>query len=339
MEAQVQSIASSYLEDARPSGESGIRAKCPFCGSQRAFVISLNHGGWLCFSCGERGMLITLLRRLGVPRLQIDRALEEARTVPVLSERLQRKKAVQKTWSTLPEYILAAFEGTPDELLRAGFQKEVLAAHDVGIDKTRNRITFAIRDTDGKLAAISGRARDGRMIPRYKVYDAEPPSPTRGAGEFYGVVENYKPDNRRHLYGFDAVFPERFFKPNESQPPLVITEGYKSTLWLRQLGFQHTVGLQGSSLTPGQHQQLGKLRGPYYVMLDNEPGKAFPDKKGRCAAVDIARALRRSGQVFLCLYKEGRPVGTAPDDVRGADEINEMVTGSLTLGQLYASKG
>jgi len=340
MEAQIRRIASTYLEGVRPTGESGLRSKCPLCGSDRSFIISLHHGGWICWSCGERGALVTLLRQLGLSSTQVDRTVEALNLPPPLSKRLQRRKMLKQQHALLPEYILGAYEGTPEELVEGGFSAELLRKHDVGVDAKNHRITFPIRDTLGRLAGISGRARGDWQIPRYKVYDARPPDPerNRGPGELYGVVEGYVPDNRAHLYGFNDVYPERYFKPNEPQPPLVVTEGYKSTLWMRQLGFTHTVGLQGSSMTAAQERQLGRLRGPYYIMLDNEPGKAYPDRKRRCAAVDIARRLRRSGQVFLCIYPEEMPIGAAPDDIGSAEEAGQVLETAETIGQLRTRK-
>jgi hypothetical protein len=286
--------------------------------------------------------LVSLLRQIGLTAPQVDRIVEALDLPAPLPKKLQRRKMLKKRHALLPEYILGAYDHAPTDLVEAGFDLELLRKHDVGVDETHNRITFAIRDHLGRLAGVSGRARWDWQFPRYKVYDASPPDPARTppkpAGEFYGVVEDYLPDNRAHLYGFNDVYPERFFKPDEPQPPLIITEGYKSTLWLRQLGFTHAVGLQGSSMTSPQQRMLGRLRGPYYVLLDNEPGKAFPDKNRRCAAIDIARRLRQSGRVYLCLYPKEVPEGTAPDDIRSAETISQVLETAATLGQLRTRK-
>lgn len=337
MEAQINKLASTYLSNVRPTGDKNLRAQCPLCDSSRAFIISTRHGGWLCWSCGEKGSLVGLLKHVGLSRKQIDRAVGVLRIPPPISAKAQRRKQLREGWSVLPEYILAAYDHPPTDLLGSGFDEALLKRHDVGLDEKNNRITFALRDMLGRLVGISGRAREDWQIPRYKVYDASPPKPPpnpRKAGELYGVVEGYVPDNRKHLYGFHDVYPERFHRVEEQQPPLVISEGYKSTLWLRQLGFHHAVGLQGSSMTQQQRRHLGKLRGPYYIMLDNEPGKGFPDRKGRCAAVEIARHLRKSGQVYICLYPEEMPIGTAPDDVTEPEVLTTMVLEAKTLGQL-----
>ena len=339
MEAQVREIAFKYLNNVRELGEDNLRAECPFHDSRsatRSLAINVRTGVWLCFNekCGARGALVQLLRRLGMSGRQVDLFMEHLQLPPPVPEGVRKKAAINKVWDLLPEYILGAYEQCPLQLVDAGFSEELLQQNDVGYDALHDRITFAIRDYHGRLVAISGRACEDRVVPRYKVYDARPPDPELGrpAGELFGVVEKYVPDNRRHLYGFHSVYPERFFRPAAEWGPLVITEGYKSTLWLRQLGFTHSVGLQGSSLSAPQLRMLNKLRGPYYVMLDHEPGKSFPDKNGRCAAVQIAEQLKTSGKVLLCRYHPDTKIGTAPDDLQH-DTIDHMVKNAKTLGQ------
>ena len=342
MERQVQELAATYLIGAKPTGSDGLRATCPLCDSKRAFIISTKNGGWICFSCNESGSLTSFLYRVAkLTRKQVDRAMANLRLPPPVSHRTKAKQALREGWSLLPEYILGAYDHIPQSLVDDGFTEETLAAHDVGTDVVNKRITFAIRDYLGRLVGISGRATTDWQIPRYKVYDARPPNPASGrkAGELYGVVERYVPDNRKHLYGLNSVFPERFFKPEESPSPLVITEGYKSTLWLRQHGFRHAVGLQGSSLSEMQQRQLTRLRGPYFIMLDHEPGKGFPDRNGFCAAVRIARQLRRSGRALICLYDEERPLKTAPDDIKDPEELNHMIQTAKPIGHLMATRG
>jgi DNA primase len=250
----------------------------------------------------------------------VDRFIQKAKKRHVLSDKLQRKASVNEAWDVIPEYVLGAYQGIPENLLDAGFTEETLKIFEVGIDRTNDRVVFPIRDHLGRLVAISGRAASDRAFPKYKVYDGRPPDSQKSqrAGELYGVVEQeYKPNNRRHLYGIQRVYSERYHRwKDEDMPPLVITEGYKSTMWLHQLGFKHALGLQGSSLTLPQRRTLSRVRGPYYVMLDLEPGKQWPpDRNGRCSAIKIAKQLRQAGEVYLCRYPKNSPPNTQPDDL------------------------
>jgi hypothetical protein len=326
MDSQVRDLAERYLKNARPSGATDIRATCPFhTGSRstdRTFCISTRTGAWICFhaKCGASGSLVQLLKMLGMSGSLVDRFIQKAKKRHVLSDKLQRKATINEDWDTVPEYVLGAYGGVPENLLDAGFTEETLKLFEVGIDRTNDRVVFPIRDHIGRLVALSGRAASGSTFPKYKVYDARPPDSrtNQRAGELYGIVENgYQPNNRRHMYGIQLVYPERYHRwKDEDIQPLVITEGYKSTLWLHQCGFMHGLGLQGSSMTAAQQRSLSRVKGPYYIMLDFEPGKQWPpDKFGRCSAIKIAKQLRQAGEVYLCRYPENSPPGTQPDDL------------------------
>ncbi len=327
MAREVRDLVAKYLRNVRPSGRNNVRAECPFHSgpsAARSLYVHVSKGSWLCFSCKASGQLVHLLTRLGLSREQVESELKELQ-LPALIPRSQQLKAeLAREVVHLPEYVLGAYDTCPTKLLDAGFTEEILRAHDVGYDRVQDRITFPIRDYNGRLAAVSGRAYDDWVVPRYRVYERE----------FQEVAPGYVADNSAHLYGFSTVYAERFLTDlGQALPPLLVVEGYKGCLWLRQLGFQHTVALQGSYLTDPQERLLNKMRGPYYVMLDHEPGKALPDRNRRCAALWIAKRLRRYGVAFICSYKEGSPEGTSPDDLPDADTVATMINTAQTPGQ------
>lgn len=333
MGTRIEDLASSYLQNVKPTGSDNLRALCPLCSSNRSFIISTRHGAWHCFSCKEGGGVATLLAKLGMSRRAIDKWVSGLDLSPILSPRLRRKRLLDHKGSTLPEYILGAYESCPIQLLDAGFDMDLLFENDVGYDNENDRVTYAIRDYLGRLVAISGRATEDWRIPRYKVYDADPPDDLRKPGELYHIVAGYKPENRDHLYGFHQVYPQRFFDPDNVTLPLIVVEGFKGRLWLVQQGFSDTVALMGDFLSASQNRLLSKVRGPYYIMLDNEPGKTFPNDEGYCQAYKIASRLSRSGTTFICSYEESKPVGTSPDDLT-RQEIESMVRAAKTTPQL-----
>lgn len=346
MESQVRELARKYLRDTRETGASDLRATCPFCGHKRTFVISLDSGVWWCFACQDGGGLSKFLRQTGVDAnrvAQIVAKLGLNAVSPAVRKRQKAAEAATKTVTELPDYLLRAWKACPLSLLEAGFDEDVIEYHEVGYDAVHDRITFPIRDHRGRLVAVSGRACDNRTDPRYKVYDAKPPDrqANRPAGELYGIVEDYVPSNREYLYGIHDVYPGRYHDPSERDEPLILVEGYKACLWLRQQGFIHTLALQGYSLTEAQRRILQRLRGPYYILLDWEPGKQYPDTFGRCAAVKIAERLSRAGRVFIPMYPgfsdenphAEKPVGTSPDDL-AEREIGQLLRDAQTLVEL-----
>jgi DNA primase len=328
----VRDVATKHLQGIKPAGEGQLQSRCPFHNTKTGTPFSINtkNGMWICFSCGESGSFPKFLRKLGYTQEQVGRILSDTALDVGMPDPIRRRLDAKKTWKILPEYVLGAFDSCPNDLLTAGFTMETLREADVGYDSREDRITFGIRDYLGRLVAVSGRARQGWIEPKYKVYDSI----------FEPLFEDheYKPQNKLHVYGLDTFYPRRFYQAGGHQPPLIIVEGYKGTLWLRQQGFSDVGGLMGSTLSASQCKVLSRLTGPFYVLLDNEPGKAFPDDKGRCAAVRVALQLSAAGPAFVCQYPEGSPEGTSPDDLKDKDIINVILATAKTPAQLAVRK-
>jgi hypothetical protein len=337
MSSPVQLLAEQYLQNVKASGGGNFRAACPFHASSsasRSLYLWGSSGGWTCFGCDAGGSLPGLLYRLGLAREQVDKILQGVRYDTWRPETDRKKgRLVQDEWDVLPEFILGAWDWCPQRMLWWGFTEDTLQEFEIGFDKKRERITFPIRDHMGRLVGISGRAEPGGF-PRYKVYDANPPTGGKRAGEFYDVLDGkkYSPDNRMHLYGIHRFYGRRLLKPDDDHPPFIFVEGYKGALWMHQSGFDHVVSLQGSSMTQHQEKIAGRIRGTKYVLLDHEPGKSFPDENGRCAAYQITERLSRYGPALVCQYPQGTKVGTSPDDLN-QDGINEMVIRAMTTAQ------
>jgi len=337
MSSPVQLLAEQYLSNVKPSGRGNFRAACPFhtsTSARRSLYVWGSSGGWTCFGCGLGGSLPGLLYRLGLSREQIDKALQGVRYDTWRPDKDKKHgRLLPHEWDVLPEYILGAWDWCPQRMIWLGFTEEVLQEFGVGYDKIRERITFPIRDHMGRLVGVSGRAEPGGF-PRYKVYEATPPSGDKPAGELYAVLDGkkYTPDNRMHLYGMHRFYGTRLLKPDDDHPPLVLVEGYKGVLWMVQNGFDHTVSLQGSSLTQHQEVVVGMIRGTKYVLLDHEPGKSFPDPDGRCAAHRITERLSRYGKALVCQYPDGTKEGTSPDDL-DKEQLQGLIKSAKTTAQ------
>jgi hypothetical protein len=348
-----------YIENIQDAGDDHCRGTCP-CPrrSKRSFHFHKVTGYYGCWSCNDHGSLYKFLTDHDV---EVGRARDVTarirENVPSDVARLQRKQAAAVTRNdVLPEYALAEYHQCPVSLIKAGFDPLLLERYDVGFDVERSRITFGIRDKEGRLVGISGRTALVDGVPRYMVYDSRPEQPAepgkwrRPEGPLRKYAPDYVPNNKAHVYGAHTFCGRRSHKRTEGSLPIVITEGYKSTLWLRQLEFHLAVGLQGSMMTKEQEEVLLALGGPFVVLLDNEPGKQSPDPKAMrqraklllsrefreadkirsCDAVQIAQRLRRRGQSALIgQYPPGSPPGTAPDDLT-KDQILYAIENAIT---------
>jgi DNA primase len=346
------SIYEQFLDGIGESGDTHRRATCP-CPkrSKRSFHFNVDTGYYGCWSCGDHGSLYRFLTEQGVETGRARQMCQDVRASAPAPEADLRKKQIrrQAAIDELPDYILAAFHNCPTSLVDAGFDEGLIERYEIGFDKLRNRITFPIRDREGRLVGISGRTVILGVEPKYKVYDSRPPEGRRPPGELFGVEPQYVPHTKHHVYGLHTFWATRAHKSGDGQDPIIITEGYKSTLWLRQLGFHYSVGLMGSEMTREQQKALSDLKGPFIVLLDHEPGKQIADPKlvtkrvsylraknvqaadriRTCAAVDIAKRLQQHGPTLLGVYPTGSKVGTAPDDLSKAD-IEYAIANAIT---------
>ena len=261
------------------------------------------------------------MKGLGVPVSVADKLMENYKSLVEPDKKLLKRIRVRKRWETLPEYLLGVYHANSVSLLsliEAGFSEETLLRNEVGYDKRRERITFPIRDLNGRLVAISGRTIHSDVRPKYKVY---------GKKELRDIAPGYVGMNKLHLYLFHLYYAEHSMS-NEAVP-LIIVEGYKGALWLQQKGFR-AVAVQGDSLSMEQRNLLKIIPGRKYVLLDNEEGKSFSDRDGKCAAIKIVKGLGR--RAFLCQYPKDMEIGTSPDDL-SEEQIRSIVNDAKTLSQ------
>lgn len=293
-------------------------ATCPFHTMVDYVSVTLSfnlvRGVFFCFSCKTKGNLRTFLRDLGQ-----DTQWVEA-NYGVLNERLEKlapdvpEPLQPTTQEALPEALLGLFDQPPLPLIEEGFSEELLKALEVGIDSDHQRITFPIRDHQGRLMGISGRTLNPHAAQRYKVYSTEYAA--------WGLRPR-NTDKSHYLWNL-----HRFYKPRlKSMPddvPIVVTEGYKACLKVVENGHSTTCALQGSYLSPQQLWLLETLGCPVYLMLDNNAA-------GRNGTFYAGDKLSRSLPTFVV------PYGTEqPDRLRPTEQATAL--NSVIPYQLWATE-
>jgi DNA primase len=260
------------------TSEGWSKAVCPFHKDTKpSFYINLRSGYWHCFGCGAKGWLQQLLDRLNVKSIKAE---------DIVSKKIPERRKPNEV-NYLPDYILGAYYACPTRLLSAGFKKDILKEYEVGFDSGLFRITFPIRDMNGKLAAVSGRNLEGE--PKYQVYTYEEEFP------------EYAPRPKDHLYNLHRLTSDL---ESDSREPLYIVEGYKACLWLVQHGFQ-AVALMGAQMTRKQRNLISMYDVPIVLCLDN-------DDAGRAATTVNYLELSRSTIARVVEYPEGIK---QPDDM------------------------
>jgi DNA primase len=328
MREYVIDLLNKYLPTpVRPAGGNNVATRCPFHkgGEERrpSFGVNTETGVFHCFACHVKGNLWQLLEMLQVPRETAKAELKQIQ--PILEEQAKQHKLQEqhsfehqdpfKADYPLPEALLGVYELCPFELVNEGFSPDLLRDLEIGYDRENHRIMYPLRDMYGNLAGFSGKATalTRSQYPKYKVYEGR----RRGAngrtiksdfGDWFDEqFPNYRCENHDFLWNFDRVLP-RIRAMSEADATVHIVEGFKACMWMIQSGFQDTVALMGSYISPRQQQMLHRLGCTVILCLDNDP-------PGRDATLNIGDLLWRPmyGKVKVMPYPE-EDEKTQPDD-------------------------
>lgn len=270
-----------------------------YVGEQTA---SKHVGMAFCHTCNQGWTLTGLLKDLKVGSKVVDTFKQ------VLQEQPKRRSVnplhhMDFSLPVLPEAVLGVFEYIPKALVKEGFSQDTLRKYDVGFDRSRRRITFALRDHQGNLVGVSGRTVRGEM-PRYKIYRSE----------FHEVVRNYEFKKGRILYGLDKFYPKRMYTSIDK--PVVLCEGFKACLWCVQAGHTDSVALLGSFLSREQMTLLQRVTNKVTIFLDN-------DSAGVKATEQVINQLEGI-EVLVANYGTNEPI--SPDDLSKTEVIKAINT-------------
>lgn len=312
----VRGIAQSYLRDVKSSGPYDIMAICPFHskadGSSEkkgSFSMSLQTGLWYCHSCHEKGNLWKFLFRMGLDgdliRRRYGDLLHEVHSrIEPQADPLKPRCAVtvvEGEAEPLKESWLGLFDHCPLLLLEEGFPEELLQEFDIGFDQRNNRITFPLRDENGLLWGISGRAVLENQVPRYKIYDKE-------------YVEWGLParttEKRRLLWNSHRVFRQLRKDPGDRH--VVLVEGFKACMRVAQAGLNCVAAL-GSYVSSEQLWILQRMGATVHLFFDN-------NEAGWSGAAKVAPIMAASLPLKIVMYPDDReqPSDLTPEEVVSA---------------------
>jgi DNA primase len=209
-------------------------------------------------------------------------------------------------------YAPDSFEATLNQLRSKGYSNEELTQagmvneRDSGgfYDKFRNRITFPIRDSAGKMAGFGARILNPEDNPK-----------------FLNSPQTALFDKSHLLYGLDQAR-----KSIRLKDQVVIVEGYLDVIVLHQAGYTNTVSPMGTALNEDQLRYLKKFTRRIVLALDADAA----GEKATLRGLDLARnALDRADELVFdahgLLRHEARlqadvrvttmPQGMDPDEV------------------------
>jgi DNA primase len=307
-------LARQHLKKVKPSGNENIMAVCPFHrkpdGSEEtgpSFAMNVYSGLWFCHSCHAKGNLYAFLRALGMGHANVmttykyvlDEAGHHAAPAPDPLNPIEPTTA-----EPLHEGFLGLFFNYVPVAEEWGFSTELCKEFGVGFDDVHQRITFPLRDLQGRLIGISGRAI-GDQKPRYKVYDQEyidfgmPPRSTEKRALVWHGYETKERLGRATL-------------SNRKDRKVVVVEGFKAAMRVAQAGISTVVALLGSHLSHEQRWFLENLYADVYLMPDNdEPG-------GDGCLKAALSSLRHIPYLYLVEYEANQPSDLTSEEVIAA---------------------
>ncbi len=259
----------------------------------------------------RRERLLSLLERTtGFYAATLRDAAEAARAREYLRER------------GLSEQVLADFRvgyapKAWDRLLtaarRQGFSEDELMASGLATrgrsggvyDRFRERITFPLADSRGRVLGFGARAMRDDQGAKY-INTAE--------GEVY--------HKGRQLFGIDLARPAV-----AKAGRVIVVEGYTDVLALHGAGITESVGIMGTAFTSEQMAELARVvgaDGTVYLALD-------ADRSGQEAMLRAARmAEERSVALRVVQLPEGRDPADLVAD-RGADAVTSRIESALSV--------
>ena len=257
------------------------------------------HQKWYCFSCHKGGGIFSWLIHiegltpekaaekaielagLDLAKLQISPVARYFRTV----KKLNAKKPVIHH-EQLKENILDGFTREHiDEWCEEGISLDTLDTFGIKYDPKTNRIIYPVRDINGRLINIKGRARGDykkRRIPKYMNY--------------------------RKIVDLDYLQSLDITKDYaKSENELILFESIKSVMKAWDWGIRNTAACETSTLTDGQIKEILRL-GVANVVICFDKDVKFYDQKSRGLREQLDK-LKRFVNLYVVRDNNGLLVG------------------------------
>lgn len=196
---------------------------------------------------------------------------------------------------------------TNTELVAAGLVKEADEKKGTWYDRFRNRLMFPIRDSAGRTVAFTGRALDPNDQAKYL---NSPETDLYKKSEVLFGMDRAK----------DAIRVRGF---------ALLVEGQMDLLLLHQIGFQNTVALSGTALTPQHLSLIKRYADNLMLALDS-------DRAGLAASMKNAIAALRAGMRVKAVRL---PHGKDPADLANDDpkDLTKRIKDAVPIVEFFLS--
>lgn len=318
-----------HIENVGIHGDEAVFS-CPFPGhkhgdSSPSASMNTNNTAWLCFGCQRKGNAATFVAELEETTIFTARKwlrdyfdggfrepigafateLDDMFSDPTIPELREVNPTIGEEWvdefAIDWEMVLSSPEialGIPGltYILERGFDAQTLMDADVGYDAKEERVVLPVRNLDGEVIGLKGRATRAGQQPRYRVY---------GSGRF-----PFKPYSTS-----EVIYLANRAKESESRQ-IIICEGELNALRMHQYGYDNAVGMSGATFSRAHADIICSIADSVVIYFDS-------DKAGMTGA---------SGAISMLLPRI--PVSVVPPHQNdAADSRKEEVDELIALAQ------
>lgn len=248
---------------------------------------------WICYSCGRSGSALTMLAdlhkvsRATAWRWLCERWAPHPLDVADLERQLAQLDVEDRKTREIPQVLAEEVlderrvdwhlvEKTPTAppalryLIERGFSADVLARSEVCYDRVSDRPCVVVRDENGRLVGLKGRAWNEHQQPRYLIC-----GDTDRSIVHRGIVYGFSPyDASHYVYGLHDVVAD-------AAGQIVVVEGELNVVAMRDLGFLNTVAPSGSTFSRRQVQLVVEHAESVVVFFDYDLSDDPDDERQR----------------------------------------------------------
>jgi DNA primase len=312
-----------------------MRGLSPFTKEKTpSFFVNVERGSYFCFSTGQGGDMFTFVQKMegvdfmGSLKILAEKAGVEITHNPNAAKDRGRAERLRDAMAQATQFFSVALTNTPAceyalsrglteetikawslgfapdtwralledlqakgftnvELVAAGLIKEADGRTGTWYDRFRNRLMFPIRDIAGRTVAFTGRALAADDQAKYL---NSPETELFHKSEVLFGMDRAK----------DAIRTRNF---------AILVEGQFDLLLLHQIGFQNTIALSGTALSPQHLVMIKRYAENLMLCLD-------ADKAGLAASAKNAEAALRAGMRVKAVRI---PAGKDPADLASAE--------------------
>lgn len=303
---------------------------CPFPGHKHGDTnpsasMNIHNTAWLCFGCQRRGNAATFLASLEEVTVfaarkwlreyfgggfrepihslasEIDDLFQEtAKQVKVVNPEIPEELFFDylMNWKEVEDDPSAGLKVNGiTYMLDRGFSAETLMKYEVGYDNSDERVVLAVRDLDGTLIGVKGRATRPEQQPRYRVYGRPRiPHDPYSTGEVVYLA----------------------CKADRTSGDIIVCEGEFNALKMHELGYTNAVGISGATFTKKHAEIITKIASRVILYFDSDaPGIA-----GASTAADL---LVSRVPVMVVPHHDKDPADSTKE------EVDELISQARTV--------